>query len=492
MNTTLESTGKLTAQIRLHIDPADYAPQVKEELKKQAKKANMPGFRPGKVPIGIVRRMVGRSVVVETINEMVNQELQDYIKGEKLNLVGDPLITEQKSEEDFDPNAEKEMDFVFDVGFAPEFELNFEIDDLPVRYEVTIDDEYLNETLEQYQERFGGVENPETYEKGDIMYGKVYEADEEGNAVEDGFEQMVPFNPIRFENDAFFEPFYGANLDDEFDLDIKTISEDTEKLAELLFIEADQVEELKNKKLKLQVKRMNRLNTAELNQEFFERMGEELEWEDVDYENMDADAFKEKMRETLAEPQNENAKWFYRNKLRDKIIENHPLEFPDEFLKRWLLKTNEKLDEAKLAEEYPDYVRSLTWSLIVDKMVEANPQIQVTEEDINAELIGNLRNQFLRMGMPLPPDREQEFLQMAQQNQEMVNNAIQSVIATKVFDALDEQIIPERETISSKEFQALLEKEEEKNKAEQAAKLDEAAQFEEVTPEPTESEEAAE
>ncbi len=492
LNTTLESTGTLTSTLKLVIEPADYAGKVKDELKKQAKKANLPGFRPGKVPIGVVRRMVGRSVVIETVNEVVNTVLRDYIKEEKLNLVGDPMPTEQKGEEDFDPNAEKTMEFEFELGHAPEFELNLEVADMPDRYEVSVDEEYFEEQLSHYRERFGGVTNPETLEKGDIFYGRLHEVDEEGNAVEEGFEQLVPFNPIRFENDEFFEQFIGAKIEDIFDINLKEINDDTAKLAELLFIEADQLEEVLDKKLKIEIKRMNRLGTADFNEEFFAKMAEEFKWTDVDIEGMDEESFKARMKESLEEPLAENAKWFYRNQLRDQIIAGHPLEFPDEFLKRWLLRTNENLTQANIDQEYPDYIRSLTWSLIVDKMVEANPEMEIKEEDINEELLRSLRSQFLRMGMPMPPEREQEFLQMAAQNQEMVNNAVQSVVATKVFDLLDEKIIPNQKSISSSEFQKMLEEEEAKRAAEQAAKsqstdvLEGDVEMEEVTAEDSE------
>ncbi len=478
MNTTLVSTGKQTAELQLTIEPTDYKDLVKEELKQQAKKANIPGFRPGKVPIGMVRRMVGKSVVIDVLNKLVNQSLSEYIKEEKLNLVGDPLPTEQKSEEDFDANAEKEMTFSFNLGLAPEFELNLELADLPKRHEIEIDEAYLNDQLDHYQERFGGVTNPEVLEEGDIFYGRIYDPAEEG---EEGFSQMVPFNPMRIENEEFFKAYFGAKVDDEFDFKLTDVSEDEEKLAELLFLDKEKIEAFKETPLKLQVKRMNRLGKAELNEEFFARMAEEFGWGEEDLEGMDEESFKTKLKENLTEPLTEQAKWFYRNLLRDQILDNHLMEFPDEFLKEWMEKSSENMNADQVEAQYPDYIRSLSWSLIVDKIVEANPEIEINDSDVQSELLNNLRSQFMRMGSALPPEREQEFLQLASQNQEMVNNAVQQVVARKVFDLLDEQIIPENEPISATDFRTKVEELEAQRMAEQleaaaAAKLEEASE----------------
>jgi len=184
LNITLEEKENLTADIVLHLASEDYKDQVVSELKKLAKKASLPGFRPGKVPVQVVRKMYGTSVVIEEINKLVSQSLQNYIEENELDILGDPIPQGQKSEEDFDPEGNKDMEFVFEVGLAPSFEVDLNLPELPPYYEVEIDDKFLEKELNIYREHFGETSNPEEYKKGDIVFGKVFEVDENGEAIE--------------------------------------------------------------------------------------------------------------------------------------------------------------------------------------------------------------------------------------------------------------------------------------------------------------------
>jgi len=440
---TREQTGKLTADILVRIEPADYKPQVDAELKKQAKKANMPGFRPGKVPVGVIRRMVGRAVVIETVQDVVSQALSDYLREQELNLVGNPMPKSAKQEEDFPADADQPMDFDFEIGLAPEIELDYNLPDLPVKYDLEVDDAYLDQEINSYRERFGGVTQPEKVAEGDVFYGKLYEVDSEGNYIEGSFQQMVPLNPARIEAPAFFEQFEGAEIDDVREIDLKQISEDPQEIAKLLFIDEDQVPGLFEKSLKLEVKRINRMGIAEMDAEFFARMTEELEWEDVTPEDMDEASFREKMRETLAEQLQEHPRWDYLGKLREKMMEHHPIELPDEFLKSWLLKQDEKRTPEQVEEEYPKFAESQSWSLIVDEIMRQNPEMKIEQDELIAQMRKDLRRMLGGMGQQLSPDQETQYLQMMMENEEMVQNSYSRLITERVFEYLEEKVPPQ-------------------------------------------------
>jgi trigger factor len=476
---TREQTGKLTADILVRIEPADYKPQVDAELKRQAKKANMPGFRPGKVPVGVIRRMVGRAVVIETVQNVVSEALSEYLREQELNLVGNPMPKSAKQEEDFPADADQPMDFDFEIGLAPQVELNYDLADLPVRHEIEVDDEYLNKEINQYRERFGGVSQPEEVSEGDIFYGKLFEVDAEGEAVEEGFEQMVPFNPMRMEAPDFFKQFEGAKIDDVKDVDIQQISDDAAEIAKLLFVDEYQAPELFDKALKLQVKRINRMGIAEFNQEFFARMIEEFGWEEANAEEMDEASFREKMREHLAEQLQENPRWDYLGKLRDKMMEQHPLELPDEFLKNWLVKQDEKRTPEQVEEEYPQFVESQTWSLIVDEIMRQNPDLKVEQEELIEQMRVDLRRMLGGMGQQLAPEQENQYLQMMMENEEMVQNSYSRLITERVFKHLEEKIPPQKtEPITATAYFEMKEKEksEEQKAADQVQQVVQEAQ----------------
>jgi trigger factor len=462
---TREQTGKLTANIHLHLDPTDYKPQVDAELKKQAKQAKMPGFRPGKVPVGVIRRMVGRSVVIETLNEVVNSALTEYLRKEELRLLGNPMPKDTKEEKDFPPEADKPLDFHFEVGLSPEIQLDFNLPDRPLRYDVEVDDAYLDKEIEQYRERFGGVTQPDSVAEGDIFYGKLHEVDAEGSPVEGGFEQLVPFNPIRIAKPEFFAPFYGAAIDSTHPVELKAVSENPKELSTLLFVDEEDVPALMDKKLHLTVKRINRMGKAELDAAFFGRMAEELGWDTTEtpVEEMDEATFREKMRESFSVPAKEPARWDYLGALREKLLAHHAVELPDEFLKQWLQQNGEKPKSAEEVEgDYPGFVESQTWSLIVDEILSKNPDLQIKEDELRDQMLMDLRGMLANMGQPLAPEQEMQYLQMMAENQEMVNQSYSRLLNERVFDYLEVQIPPTEMTpITATEYFAMKEKERE-------------------------------
>ncbi|MEM9987617.1 MAG: trigger factor, partial [Bacteroidota bacterium] len=394
----------------LILESEDYKPQLDAQLKEQAKKAQMPGFRPGKVPINLVRKMVGKGLVIDVVSKVVQEELDDYIKGENLNILGNPLPTEQKTEEDFDPTGKREMEFKFEVGMAPEFDFKLDLPEVPFKYQIEIDDAYMNKDVDHFRERFGGVTMPEAVEEGDIFYGKLAELDEEGNEVEDGFNKSVPFNPLRLDQPEFLKQFEGAKVEDTFTIQLANIGATPEKISECFFMEAEEVERLWGTSLKMEVARITRLGIAAFNEEFFQRMAQEFNWSEEEIEGMTEESFKEKMKERLSTDLDEPAKWDYRNRLRDALLAYNTLDLPEAFLKKFMLESQKGITPEQVEEEYPEFAKSQSWTLMIDKVVADRPELKISEEELNEDLIANLRRTFLQYGSPLPPDREEEML----------------------------------------------------------------------------------
>jgi len=195
LNITHTEIQPLTSEITLHLAPEDYKEQVMKTLKEHAKKANLPGFRPGKVPMGMIKKMVGKSVLIEELNQIIQKELFDYIEKEKLDILGNPIPKDTKSEDYFDLGLNKELEFTFEVGLAPEIELQWDKLEAIEDYEIEIDEEYLEKELENQRERHAEVTNPEEVQEGDIIYGKLEEIDDQEQLVEEGYERMIVLIP---------------------------------------------------------------------------------------------------------------------------------------------------------------------------------------------------------------------------------------------------------------------------------------------------------
>lgn len=460
MNITQESTGNLTAHINIHLAPEDYKDAVDTELKRYAKQANIPGFRSGKVPMGMVKKMVGRSIVVEEVNKMVSKELTNYLTETKLDILGHPMPKHDLVEEDFDPDCKTAMDFVFEVGLAPTFEVNYDFKETPIQHEVEIDDAFFEEELKNYQDRFGEVQTPDEVGKGDIIYGSAFEVDDAGEAVEEGFQRMIALNPIRVENPKFFKPYEGMKLEEIADLDIFKMKKDVAEIGKLIFMEVEELEELREKKLKFEVKRINRISLAELNPEFFTKVAQNLQWEETEF--ADLEAFSAKMKEQMIKELSESTKWQFRNQVQKQLMESHSLALPDEFLKTWLLENEEKYNTMEDVEAaYAEFTTSVTWSLIVEKIQQGEGFNRIEREDIEAGMKQAIVESFASREEELTDEMMTQYIEYSMGNQEMLDMHHRRLTNERLYEYLDNKVTRQSETITATDFVELQKKEQE-------------------------------
>ena len=219
MKITTEQKDALNSMLHVHVTPEDYKGQVDEQVKKYARQAKMPGFRPGKVPKGMVRKMLGLGVVMEEVSKAVSQAISEHIRDNKLQVLGDPMPTEMKGEDAFDLECTKDIDFEFELGLAPEFELNLELKDPVKVFEVEIDDKILDKEIHDQRDRHGELIYPENVEMGDIVFGKLTV---KGQEEADG--KLIVVNENRFPEKVnakkVFKPILGKKVDDIIDFDM--------------------------------------------------------------------------------------------------------------------------------------------------------------------------------------------------------------------------------------------------------------------------------
>ncbi|MDP5172161.1 MAG: hypothetical protein NWR72_18095 [Bacteroidia bacterium] len=454
MEITQVSTGNLTAEIRVQLTPDDYKQAVTDEIKKQSKKVSVPGFRPGKIPFTLVRKMLGISVVVEEVNRKVTHELVHYIQDNKLNILGEPIPVAMKNEEDFDLECTKVLDFAFEVGLAPDISLDFSKLEIPAKYIIKVDDPFLNKEIDNYVDRFGGVTNPDDAQAGDILYGRGVEVDDAGEVLEGGFDRMMAFNPDRVKNDAFFTPFFGLQVDEKKEFDLFSMSDDAAAIAEILFMEAEEVEALKGKKLAFELKKVNRVGKAEMNPEFFAKVGNAYGWENVE-DVQDEVTFRSILAAKIEEELKDSAGYQFRNDLQKTIMENFSIELPDEFLKKWLLKKDEFTEE-KLETEYDQFAKSVTWSLIVESVKE-KADLDVSEEEVKQAVAASLMKMLGRSGMDANPEMMNQYMEYAMQNQEMVDGEYRKLLDDKLYRYFETELAPASREISATDFVAMIE-----------------------------------
>ncbi|MCF8328336.1 MAG: trigger factor family protein, partial [Bacteroidales bacterium] len=192
MNITKEDTGELTAVLKVEITEEDYKEAVEKKLKEYKKKAQMPGFRPGKVPMGMIKKMYGNAVIVDEVNNMLSSALSNYIMENKLQTLGNPLPSEDKQAK-FDVENDTEFEFYFDIALQPEINITLDENIEADYYNIDVDDKMVDNYLEDIRKNYGQRTYPETVEENDVVYADYKQVDGEGNVVEEGVENNAPF-----------------------------------------------------------------------------------------------------------------------------------------------------------------------------------------------------------------------------------------------------------------------------------------------------------
>ena len=379
MNIQLDKKSTTEASIKITLEEADYQPKVDKKIKEYSKKAQIKGFRPGKVPTGLVKQMYGKGILVEEINHALGHALQDYLRDEKIKTLGEPLPNTEAAEK-IDWDNQKEFTFTYDIGMAGEYAVN--TDKVKVtEYEIEIDDKTVDETLDNLRKQFGPMSNPEQAEKGDMVFGSF--TTEGGNVSGSG---VVGPNDLTEENQ---ELLVGLKPGEELNFDASAFKS-SGIMATALGIGQEEVEAIEGD-ITLKVEKINRKEAAELNQELFDKVfgpGAVSSEEE----------FRNKIKETIAENYNREAKQLTNQEIRDQLLSNTEIELPDEFLKRWLLATNEKLTAQDMENEYHLFAKDLRWTLIQNDIADQN-EVKVEQEEIMEDAKEGLRAQLRQYGM---------------------------------------------------------------------------------------------
>ncbi len=446
MNISQENVDELNAVINIDIAPSDYSETVEKAIKEQAKKAKLPGFRPGMVPVSHIKKTHGRAILFDEINKLVNDGITNYIKEQNLDIIGQP-IPKADSGLSANWNFDEEFNFQFEIGLAPQFDIPFTSETVFTEYVIAADEETLQSRIRNLRRSYGKMSNPEVSEDGDVLYAGLKQLTADGNELEGGITGTGSVRTDLVEDKEIKESLIGLKIDDVVSIDLKKAFTD-EIIARILNINAEQVADLGSPAFQLTVKNVNRLDEAELNQEFFDKIY-------PDGEVMTEEEFKQRVRNEVEGMVAQNAQQKLQNDLYTYGMENVKVDFPDGFLKRWLKVANENLTDEELESGYSDFVKQLKWTLLENKVMSQN-NLEVKYEDVFALAKERLAAQ-IQMYSPQPFTEQQLASYTAQflQDREQANRIVDEVKALKVFDFLRSVVKVEKTPIEYDKFLAL-------------------------------------
>ncbi len=428
MNISHENIDGINAIITVDLAPEDYNPQVDKAIKEQAKKAKLPGFRPGLVPASHIRRTYGKAILFDEVNKLVNDRINTYIGDNKLEILGQPLPKED-DQTDYGWDFKDTFSFHYEIGLAPQFEIPFTAKSKFTDYVIKADKETLESRIKNLRRSYGKMTNPEVSEDGDVLYAELKQVDEAGNDVDGGLVNTASVRTDLIDDEAIKKALIGLKKDDEATLNVKKAFKDTDA-ARILGIKEEEVAAVEPASFKLTVKNVNRLEEADLNEDFYDKLfGEGV----VKTE----EEFEEKVREEVESMLVQQATQKLQNDIYTQGMEAVKADFPEAFLKRWLKATNPEIKEDELEEGFADFLKNLKWTIIENRIITQNG-LEVKYEEVLALAKERIAAQ-IKMYSPGQEPTDQQLAQYAVQllgDKEQANRLFDEVKALKVFDYL--------------------------------------------------------
>jgi trigger factor len=435
MDITRENIDDLNALLKVKIVKADYAEKVENVLKDYRKKANIKGFRPGMVPIGVIRKMYGNAVKIDEINKTVSEKIHKYLTDEKINILGDPL-PKKDEHENINFELQDDFSFTFELGLAPVFELGISKKNKVSAYNIAIDEKMKNDQAANYARRFGEFRKADISEEKDILKGRITAVDNEGNPRTEGAtneESTLSVDIIK--DDELKKLFIGKNINDSVDFDIKKAFPNENEIAGLLKKKKEEVKNVEGN-FRFTITEITRFHPAEINQELFNRIyGEGV----VNSE----EEFMKKIEEEITSSLKHESDYRLMQDVKKLTVDKTDLSLPEDFLKRWLLRVNENTTDEEIEKEFDSFRKDLKWQLIKNKVAK--------DEKVT-------RFQFRQYGLFYATDEQiSNYARETLKKKDDAKRIADKILEDKVFGLLKELVKIEDKNITVEEFNKLFE-----------------------------------
>ncbi len=447
MNITQEKTGDLTSTIKVELTQEDYQGNVDKTLKELQKNANLKGFRPGKVPMGIIKKMYGNQVLADEVNKSVSDALNNYITDNNLELLGNPLSNREKTKQ-IDFENDTNFDFYFDIGVAPQFDLELS-DKIEVDYyDIEVDDEKLDFYIEDVRKRNGTPLSVDTVEEEDIVKGRIVQLGEDGNILEGGLMHETSLIPKYFKDEKVTEKFIGKKKGDKVVFNPLKASGNIQETASLLGITKEEAEKM-DSDFEFTISEISRNKPAELNEALFKKV---YPTENIKTE----EEFREKLREEIKKHYQVESENYFVHMTLEKLLNETEINFPEDFLKRWLLESDQNLTKEKIDEDFEGYLKSLKQQLIINKLAR-DYDIKVEQKDIHT----HVKKSFAKYYGFDTEDAEMlkqldGIADSVLQNQEEVNKIYDELFDNQMRDLFKEKIKLNNKTVTYEEFSKIV------------------------------------
>lgn len=451
MNISFETPDKVSGVLTLTIEKEDYQGDVEKTLKDYRKKANIPGFRVGQAPMGLIKRQFGASVKADAINKIIGNKLNGYITENKIEMLGEPLPNEKQEPQDLETDGP--FTFIFDIAVAPEFNIELTGDDTIDYYDIDVDDKLVSQQVEMFQSRAGHYDKVEEYDgaQNDMLKGDLRELDADGNAKEDGIVvEAAVLMPEYIKVEDQRKLFDGAKLGSVITFNPKkAYPESNTEIKSLLKIDDAKAAELTSDFTFL-VTEISRYVKAEVNQELFDQIyGKDNVKDEAD--------FRQKIQEGIkAQLVNDTDYKFMldvRTYAENKVGE---LTFPDALLKRIMLNNNKDKGEDFVNEHYDASIKELKWSLIKNQLVKA-AEIKIEDADVKEVAKEATRVQFAQYGMTnVPEEYLEKYANNMLKDNKYIDNLVERAIDVKLSDSLKKVVKLNKKTVSLEDFNKMM------------------------------------
>jgi len=443
---TRENLGLLNDKLTVKINKEDYFPSFEKAIKDYSKKANIPGFRKGMVPPGMIKKMYGASIFYDEVIKAVEKEIQQYLATEKPEIFAQPLpISSDLS--NLDMNSPADYDFPFEIGLKPEIEIDLAKADVTFN-KVEVTDKMIDDEVERLQARHGKMTEPETVTTDEnVLNLNFAETDAEGNIVENGISKDNSLL-VKYFTGPFREQLKGKKNDDSIQLQLKEAFDEKERewLISDLGLNKDDTSAIE-KNFKITISKVGLVEKRELNEEFFNEVfpGKEIKTEEE---------FRKLLKEQIQQYWDAQSRVQLHDQIYHYLVDT-PMEFPEEFLKKWMQKGGDKEKSSEQVEqEFPTFKNQLKWTLISDKLIKEN-KLEVTEEELRANMQKEIMQYFGQVDMQGDMSWIDSYIDRMMKDEAQVDSSYRRAITDKLFTWAETQVKPHEKKVTADELTAM-------------------------------------
>jgi len=449
MNITRENIDALNAVLKVDIEKADYEKTVADQLKEYRQKAVIPGFRPGKVPDGLIKRKYRIPVLVEEVNKLLSKNLSQYLVDEKLNILGEPLpnAEQQKS---INWETDENFEFVFDIALAPEINISLDKQNEFNFYKISVSEEMIDQQVEMAQSQLGQNLPDEAINDKSSVRGNFVQLNDAGEELENGIrpnDVLIAIDMIK--NDEIKNGFIGKKSGDVVVFDPVIAFENRNEIKHMLKIKQEEADVL-NSNFSFTVTEILKFEKAELNEETFKKLyGEETDVKTAeDFRNL----IKGEIEANLIYSSNHK----FAIDAHDKLVEQANISLPEAFLKRWLIAINKDITVEQIENEFDSFISDLKWQLIKDKIIKEN-DIKVSEAETRVFAVQKARAQYNQYGIyDIPEEQLESFAKMILEKPEEGERIYKRIYEDKVMRVVKEQVGIVEKEVSQEDFNQMM------------------------------------